>query len=154
MPYEGEFAHYNPLRRIAENVRVKELLSRSKVHRAEASSSSVPIPTIAPDCSRDLPRLIVAIDGSDIEVPIVNGYPGAMIGYCTVASVLIDLALIQRLDTHRPIDPLKFRETEEHTEEYKYKILEKLNNELNIKDINPDNILEIVNTLQKNNPQL
>ncbi|MHB8085399.1 MAG: DNA double-strand break repair nuclease NurA, partial [Dehalococcoidia bacterium] len=32
--------------------------------------------------------------------------------YCTVASVLIDLALIDELDNDRPIDPQRFRETE------------------------------------------
>jgi len=36
----------------------------------------------------------------------------ATISYCTVASVLIDLALIDELDTDRPIDPQRFRETE------------------------------------------
>ncbi len=42
-----------------------------------------------------------------------TGYPGAKIGYCTVASVLIDLALVSKLDANRPADPQRMRETEE-----------------------------------------
>ena len=55
---------------------------------------------------------MLAIDGSTTEVPVKTGYPGAKVGYCTVASVLIDLSLIEILDKHRPVDPVRFRETE------------------------------------------
>jgi hypothetical protein len=112
MPYEGEFASYNPLRRIAETERVKQLLSRCKIYNKEDKSLPVLQPSLLPKCNEVPPRLVVAIDGSNAEVPVVNGYPGAKIGYCTVASVLIDLALIEKLDTERPVDPQKFRETE------------------------------------------
>jgi hypothetical protein len=112
MPYEGEFASYHPLYRIVETEHIKQLLSRCKVCSRDTISLSTPQPSIVSECTSVLPRLIVAIDGSNVEVPVVNGYPGARIGYCTVASVLIDLALIQDLDTNRPMDPQKFRETE------------------------------------------
>ncbi|MGB7083340.1 MAG: hypothetical protein WBD54_17055, partial [Candidatus Acidiferrales bacterium] len=42
-----------------------------------------------------------------------NGYPGAKVGYCTVASFLLNLAEMNRLDQHRPVDPEQFRKTEE-----------------------------------------
>lgn len=112
MPYEGEFASYHPLRRIVETEHVKQLLSRCKVCNKENTDIPALQPSLVSECTEILPRLVVAIDGSNTEVPVVNGYPGAKIGYCTVASVLIDLALIDELDTDRPIDPQRFRETE------------------------------------------
>jgi hypothetical protein len=60
-----------------------------------------------------MPAFVVAIDGSNAEVPVVNGYPGARVGYCTVASVLVNLAELDRLDEQRPIDPVAFRKTED-----------------------------------------
>jgi len=112
MPYEGEFASYHPLRRIVEAENVKQLLSRCKVCNKEDVALPTLQPSLASECTDVLPRLVVAIDGSNTEVPVVNGYPGARVGYCTVASVLIDLALIDELDSDRPIDPHRFRETE------------------------------------------
>jgi hypothetical protein len=41
-----------------------------------------------------------------------NGYPGAEVGYITVASVLIDLKLVKELEQNEFINPKKFRETE------------------------------------------
>ena len=56
---------------------------------------------------------MVAIDGSSQEVAVRTGYPGAKVGYLTVASVLLDLGAIDRLDGSRPADPVAFRKTEE-----------------------------------------
>jgi hypothetical protein len=60
-----------------------------------------------------LPSLIVAIDGSHAEVDVRNGYPGAKVGYCSVASVVLNLAEVERLDVSRPVNPTDFRRTEE-----------------------------------------
>jgi hypothetical protein len=80
----------------------------------EATTSvNNPHPIDAPPQSSILPRLILAIDGSYAEVDVKNGYPGAKVGYCTAASVLIDLDLVNRLDTDRPVDPVEFRKTEQ-----------------------------------------
>jgi hypothetical protein len=67
----------------------------------------------APPALGSLPHYVVAIDGSNAEIDVRNGYPGAKIGYCTVASVLLDLAEMTRLDEQRPVDPREFRKTEE-----------------------------------------
>src|SRR5262249_2176536 len=53
------------------------------------------------------------MDGSWAEVDVKNGFPGAKIGYVTVASVLLNLARIDELDLHRPVNPKDFRKTEE-----------------------------------------
>jgi hypothetical protein len=67
----------------------------------------------APSQSSELPRFILAIDGSYAEVDVKNGYPGAKIGYCTAASVLLDLHLIGELDAVRPVNPVEYRKTEQ-----------------------------------------
>lgn len=112
MPYEGEFAGYRPLQRIAEAERVKQLLSRARVH-SPASSEPAAVPSPAPAVAETLPEFVVAIDGSQAEHPVANGYPGAQVGYLTVASVLLDLAALDALDEQRPANPVEFRKTEQ-----------------------------------------
>lgn len=112
MPYEGEYATYRPLHRISECQRVKTLLGRSKLLEA-AGVVCAPQPMKAPPEVCTLPRFILAIDGSYAEVDVKNGYPGAKVGYCTAASVLLDLHLIGGLDAERPVDPVEFRKTEQ-----------------------------------------
>lgn len=112
MPYEGEFAGYRPLQRIAETERVKQLLRRSRVF-VPTTTSSAPSVQSAPKPNGPLPNFVVAIDGSTAEVDVRNGYPGAKVGYCTVASVLLNLSEMARLDQLRPVDPKEFRKTEE-----------------------------------------
>lgn len=112
MPYEGEFASYRALKRLADTERVKQLLRRAKVFTPTTSEPSI-IPTSPPPCEDPLPEFIVAIDGSNQEVAVRTGYPGARVGYLTVASVLLDLGEIARLDKARPVDPVAFRKTEQ-----------------------------------------
>lgn len=68
---------------------------------------------VVPDAKVTPPRFILALDGSYAEVNVKNGYPGAKVGYCTVASVLLDLTLVSQLDINRPADPIEFRKTEQ-----------------------------------------
>ncbi len=112
MSYEGEYAPYQSIRRISENQRVKGLLARAKFLEKD-HSSSIASPAAAPDITSLPPRLILAIDGSYTEVDVKTGYPGAKIGYCTAASVLINLDLINKLDEYRPVNPVEFRKTEQ-----------------------------------------
>lgn len=112
MPYDGEYATYRPLHRISESQRVKNLLARSKLLETERVTN-VPRPGEAPAQASILPRFVLAIDGSYAEVDVKNGYPGAKVGYCTAASVLLDLHLIDELDAERPVDPVEFRKTEQ-----------------------------------------
>jgi NurA domain len=116
MPYQGEYAHYQPLKRIVESERVQQLLRRSRIlERSVLVQEVVPQPAPAP--STPLPSLIVAVDGSYAEVAVRNGYPGAKVGYLSVASVLMNLAEVERLDTSRPVNPIDFRKTEEPSSE-------------------------------------
>jgi len=112
MPYDGEYAGYRPLRRIAETARVQQLLRRSRVLPAESLGTPA-APVSAPAAPDSLPEFTVAVDGSYAEVDVRNGYPGAKVGYCSVASVLVNLREVDRLDESRPADPVEFRRTEE-----------------------------------------
>jgi hypothetical protein len=75
----------------------------------------MPLNTITisePSQSRWVPDFVLAIDGSLEEVPVKNGYPSAAVGYVTVASVLLDVEKMLRLDARRPADPKEFRSIE------------------------------------------
>ena len=117
MPFENEFASYEPLRRILENEKVIQLQKRMKL-RESSESAQMQLPFInietlqKSDC---IPDMVLAIDGSYQCVPVRNGYPGAEVGYVTVASVLVLMKDIKRLSKKEFIDPKKFRETEKAT---------------------------------------
>ena len=55
---------------------------------------------------------MIAIDGSHAEVDIKNGFPGAEASYVTVASVILDVAKMQKLDQQRPVNPKEFKTIE------------------------------------------
>jgi hypothetical protein len=112
MPFEGEFAAYRSIRRLVGAEAVQQLLKRSKVAPPNADQSCPP-PQPAPEPKAEFPAFVIGIDGSYNEVPVRIGYPGAHVGYCTVASVLINVKLIDQLDDDRPVDPKLFRETEQ-----------------------------------------
>lgn len=112
MPYEGEFASYRSINRITQTDRVKHLLAKARVIATD-TQALILTPKVAPLASALRPSFVVAIDGSYAEVPVKNGYPGAHIGYVTVASVLLNLLDLDRLDEQRPIDPAEFRKTEQ-----------------------------------------
>ena len=91
---------------------MQQLLRRSRVFQPNASNGAAK-PRPAPESSGQLPAYVVAIDGGNAEVDVRNGYPGAKVGYCTIASVLLNVAEMSRLDERRPVDPAEFRRTEE-----------------------------------------
>lgn len=121
MPYEGEYAGYTPIKRIAENNRVKDLLKSYDVLSAPIASGTFAggLTEVTPD---NLPRrvgwtpeYVISVDGSLAETPVDNGYPGAEVGYLTVATVLLNLKKMKELDAKRPVDPALFRETRNTT---------------------------------------
>src|SRR3972149_6338684 len=100
MPYEGEFASYRPLQRLAESPTVKTLLARQRIQQPSSSARHTPRLLSAAEVtpSRWTPDWVVAIDGSHQPVTVQNGFPGAEVGYVTVASVLLDIARVAQLD--------------------------------------------------------
>lgn len=113
MPYEGEFAKYRSIRRLVENERVKSLVQRARIQ--DNSSDEVTLPMVKTSeilTSEWHLEFVIAIDGSHQETFVETGYPGAEVGYVTTAAVVMDMVKIKELDSHRPINPKLFRETE------------------------------------------
>ena len=111
MPYESEFATFRPIRRIAENESVIELLAR--MQRTDPAQASVILPIVNICPSEWQPEWVFAVDGSHQEELVENGYPGAEVAIVTIAGVFIDIAKIKELDHQRPVDPKLLRETED-----------------------------------------
>jgi hypothetical protein len=116
MGFEGEFASYEPLRRILDSKKIQELQSRMRVKSTEPFYEEVKESLVY---KKDLsgnsniqPDLILAIDGSNLVGHPEKGFPGAEYGYVTIAAVLIDLKLISQLEKEDIIDPKQFRKTE------------------------------------------
>jgi hypothetical protein len=115
MGFEGEFASYEPLRRLLDSEKVKALEGRLRIRqRDEDEEDFVGSIINKSDLDESIlqPDLVLAIDGSNLAAKAENGFPGAEFGYITIASVLIDLKLIGELEKKQFIEPKKFRETE------------------------------------------
>lgn len=115
MSFEGEFASYEPLRRLLDSAKVKALHDRLKIRTSNDDNKDFEDSIIQKDDleqSQLQPDLVLAIDGSYLAAKAENGFPGAEFGYITVASVLIDLKLVRELEQNEFISPKKFRETE------------------------------------------
>lgn len=113
MPYEGEFAGYKPLARIANSERVQNIVARCKKRLSNEMQADISplVTTVQP--SGWLPDLVLAVDGSYHQLPVENGYPCAELAYLTVASVLLNVKKQRELDRKRPVDPITSRRTEE-----------------------------------------
>jgi len=115
MSFEGEFASYEPLRRLLDSEKVKALQNRLKIRQKEEETGDFEGSIIQKSElteSNLQPDLVLAIDGSNLAAKAENGFPGAEFGYITLASVLIDLKLIGELEKKEFVEPKKFRETE------------------------------------------
>jgi len=115
MPFEGEYASYEPLRRIMESDKVKALEKRFKVRKTNESEedflSQLTQKSELPSSNWQADYLI-GIDGSCQSVNAENGFPGAEIGYITAAAVLILMDKVRKLEREEFISPKAFRETE------------------------------------------
>ncbi|WP_459720268.1 hypothetical protein [Paraburkholderia sp. 2C] len=58
------------------------------------------------------PRYVVAIDGSHHEVQYDQGFPGAELGFVSVATILIDVQLLLAESDKPSIDPVKFNKVQ------------------------------------------
>lgn len=116
MSFEGEFASYEPLRRIIESQRINERLQELHVKEVSPNANSISqINLVSKESlsqTGQQPDLVLAIDGSYQAAPVKNGFPCAECGYVTVASVLLDLQKAKELEKDEFIDPKKFRDTE------------------------------------------
>ena len=116
MSFEGEFAHYEPLRRFFSSPKVDKFLAELQVRdittKATDVVSNVIMKSNLEDTNNTQPDLILAIDGSVAEGMVTKGFPSASYGCITIASVLIDLAKIHIIEEERFPDPRAVNETE------------------------------------------
>lgn len=113
MPFEKEVASYAPLKRILQSDKVLRLherfrLANTKEAEEEISKAAAESPN---DFGRE-PDLILAVDGGRQPVKVQNGYPGAEIGYITVAAVLILLDKLREVAAEDIINPVEYRKTQ------------------------------------------
>lgn len=119
MPYQGEFAQYNSIKRLSENVRIKEILKSYKLSAPETfDDPGNDLYTLIPksDTIRKLPgappEFVLSIDGSFVEISVSNNRTTAKIAYTTITDVLLQLKKLQELDAVRPVDPRELRKTQ------------------------------------------
>lgn len=114
MPFENEFASYEPLRRILDSEKVQGITDRLKVNHIDKIDCEEKLPFVfkSSDANTFSPDLVLAIDGSYHQEMVVNGFPLAEFGYITVASVLILVEKIRQLEEQEFITPASYRETE------------------------------------------
>ena len=112
MPYEGNSPATEPLSRIAEASASAQLLRRART--LQPTSPPLAIVTVrrtggrwnAPGFRRG-DRRQLRRGGRQERLP------RRKVGYCTVASVLVNLREIEQARRGRPVDPRAFRKTEE-----------------------------------------
>jgi len=116
MSFEGEFAHYEPLRRLLSSNKVNKFLEELQVKDIAINANEVVEQVVKKidlsDMNTTQPDLILAIDGSVAEVPVTKGFPNASYGYITIASVLIDLEKIRSIEFEKFPDPRAVNEIE------------------------------------------
>lgn len=116
MSFEGEFAHYEPLRRLFSSKKVEKFLNELQVRDIATNANdvvrNVTKKSDLPNTNTIQPDLILAIDGSDAEGIVTKGFPSANYGCITIASVLIDLKKIRTIETQKFPDPRSVYDTE------------------------------------------
>ena len=115
MPFYNEKPGHAAIIRILSSKKVEALQSRLKHAPTDDRFTEESENLIKAQSSTEqhVPKIILAIDGSYHTTPIKNGYPGAEIGYLTIASVLLILDRLKMADEDGIINPVKFRKATE-----------------------------------------
>jgi len=117
MPFENERASYAPLRRILQSEKVRRLQDRFRLAETGGAEQqpSLLSTEISPATKDRFPELILAVDGGYHVTPVKNGYPGAEIGYITIAAVLILLDKLREIAADDIINPVEYRKTQKRS---------------------------------------
>lgn len=115
MGFEGEFASYEPLRRILSGRKVKSLQDSLIVN--DNTNPDINLLTKHTFTKSQLPsnyspNYIIAIDGGYHAAKIQNGFPGAEIGYIAISASLILNDEAELISKKTFINPKDFRKTE------------------------------------------
>lgn len=115
MGFEGEFASYEPFRRLRDSEKVKAFETSIVPYKPTETFEEFKKELVSKNDiaqSSQKPDLILAFDGGELIGPIEKGFPGSELGYVTLATVLIDLKRISQLEKKDFVSPKEFRETE------------------------------------------
>ena len=117
MPFENERASYAPLRRILQSEKVRQLEKRFRLANTEEAEDAIrkAVAELPPNDFGRQPDFILAVDGGRQSAEVRNGYPGAEIGYITVAAVLIILDKLREVAAEEIIDPVEYRKTQKRS---------------------------------------
>ena len=118
MPFQGERASYAPLRRIAESEKIRSLQKRFRIaDTSEAIAEALKVIAQSPSTNSDKhePKYIIAVDGGRQSVDVETGYPGAEVGYITIAAVLILLDKLREVAAQDIINPIEYRKTQKQS---------------------------------------
>ena len=107
MPYEGERAKHIALQRIVNSKTVRSFLTRCAKRPSEPIESRIQRQVVPASDRNDLPRFVLAVDGSYHPVPIDTGFPELEIGFLSVATVLLNVDLIRTQGDERIPDPVQ-----------------------------------------------
>ena len=110
MPYDGELAKHGVLIDFAENPLIKEMLEAC--HTKLPNVESMPANLIEITRQNWQPGQVFAIDGSQRTIPIERSYPGASVGFISVATVMIDMEKLRKESEADSINPVSFAEVE------------------------------------------
>lgn len=104
-----ELAQHKILGRFAEN---KELIKRLSEYKEPTYPEDDRASGIKVDRENWRPRYVVAIDGSHKEIQYDQGFPGAELGYISIATVLIDVHQLLSEAEKTTIDPVEFNKVQ------------------------------------------
>lgn len=109
MPFSNEFASHKIIQRFAENPEIKAQLETYKKPDFPDDLRATGQPVTR---QKWRPKYVVAIDGSHHEVAYERGFPGAEVGFISLATVLIDVELLMSEADKPTIDPIIFNRVE------------------------------------------
>jgi hypothetical protein len=115
MAFEGEFASYEPLRRLRSSEKVKQFEKSIVPYKPQENFqnfSNELINSNNVNKSTQKPDLVLGFDGGEFVGSIEKGFPCSELGYVTMATVLLDLKKISQLEQKEFVSPKEFRETE------------------------------------------
>ena len=109
MPFSNEFASHKIIQRFAENPEIRAQLETYIKPDFPDGLRATGQPVVRQNWR---PKYVVAIDGSHHEVAYERGFPGAEVGFISLATVLINVELLMSEADKPTIDPIIFNRVE------------------------------------------
>ena len=123
MPYEGQLGSKISHHEVLESASVKNFLSRcSEVPKPSAEEIAENFEGIPPasEANGELRELLIALDGSLMEVPVDEDYPSRKLGFIKISSVLLKTSEYDALkNSPNPFpDPFEVQQTINNCESF------------------------------------